>query len=240
MSITAQIKDEIKNIPIGKTFGYKDLNVSSKKITTAAKVIERLIKKGVIKKIAKGTFYKPEITVFGELKPSENEIIKPYLFEKGKRIAYITAELLYNQLGLTTQIPATIKIASLKRIYINKGAIKAKPVKSYVEVTDENFYILGLLDAIKDFKKIPDLDTNNALKRLGYLIENLEIKQLDLLMKLALKYPPRARALLGAIAQNLEINLDLTILKNSLNPLSEYKLGISKKELPTSTNWNIV
>lgn len=240
MSITAQIKDTIKNIPIGKTFGYKDLNIASKKITTAAKVIERLIKKGVIKKIAKGTFYKPEITVFGELKPSENEIIEPYLFENGKRIAYITAELLYNQLGLTTQIPATIKIASLKRIYINKGAIKAKPVKSYVAVTDENFYILGLLDAIKDFKKIPDLDTNSVIKRLGYLMEELEIKQVELLMQLALKYPPRARALLGAIAQNLEINIDLTKLMNSLNPLSEYKLGISKKELPTITNWNII
>lgn len=239
MSLTAQIKETIKTIPIGKTFGYKDINISSKKITTAAKVIERLIKKGVIKKIAKGTFYKPEITVFGELKPSENEIMTPYLFENGKRIAYITGELLYNQLGLTTQIPATIKIASLKRIYINKGAIKAKPVKSYVEVTDKNFYILGLLDAIKDFKNIPDLNTNNVIKRLEYLIKNLDTKQLKLLMQLALKYPPRARALLGAIVQNLKINISLTALENSLNPLSEYKLGISKNELPTLTNWNI-
>ena len=43
-----------------------------------------------------------------------------YLFENKNRIAYITGTLLYNQLGLTTQIPAVIKIASQKRIYINK------------------------------------------------------------------------------------------------------------------------
>ena len=102
MNITKQIEAKIKDFPLGTTFGYNELDIPNEKFTTAAKAIERLLKKGVIKKIAKGTFYKPEQTVFGELKPDEKEMIKPYLFKNGKRIAYVTGNLLYNQLGLTT------------------------------------------------------------------------------------------------------------------------------------------
>ena len=57
------------------------------------------------------------------------------------------------------------------------------------------------------------------------------------MIKIALEYPPRTRALLGAILENLGEN---TIkLEESLNPLSEYKIGISKEILPTIEKWNI-
>lgn len=239
MNLTKQIEAKIKGFPLGTTFGYNELNIPNEKFTTAAKAIERLLKKGVIKKLAKGTFYKPEHTVFGELKPSETVIIKPYLFKNGNRIAYITGTLLYNQLGLTTQIPAVIKIASLKRIYINKGNVKAKPVKSYSEVTDKNYYQLGLLDALKDFKNIPDLDSSNVIIRLIKLIKELKDNQLKSMVNLALKYPPRVSALLGAFLESVELNVDISKLRNRLNPLTEYNLGIKENDLPTKSNWNI-
>ena len=53
------------------------------KIIAAAKAIERLIAKGVAKRVSNGVFYKPKKSVFGELKPSEDELLKQYLFEKG-------------------------------------------------------------------------------------------------------------------------------------------------------------
>lgn len=37
-----------------------------------------------------------------------------------------------------------------KKIYVQTGNIKATPVKSYVEVTNDNFQQLGFLDALKD------------------------------------------------------------------------------------------
>jgi Family of unknown function (DUF6088) len=239
MNITKQIEAKIKGFPLGTTFGYNELNIPNEKFTTAAKAIERLLKKGVIKKLAKGTFYKPEQTVFGELKPDEKEMIKPYLFKNGKRIAYVTGTLLYNQLGLTTQVPSTIKIASLtKRIYVNKGTIKAKPVKSYVEVTESNYYLLGLLDAIKDLNKIPNLNYSNAIKRLIELLAELKKPEVKNLVNFALKYPPRVRALLGALLEETS-NQNLEVLKQSLNPITVYKLGISDATLSTLKNWNI-
>lgn len=240
MGVTQKIQKQISKLADGTTFKYEQLAIEPQEFSATAKAIERLITKGIIKRVSTGVFYKPKKTVFGELKPNEEEILKPYLFEKGKRIAYITGTSLYNRLGLTTQIPKSIKIASRdKRITVSNGNIKASPAKSYVDVTDKNFYLLELLDALKDFKKIPDLDKNSAIKILSNKLKELNTIETKLLIKYGLAYPPRVRSFLGALLENIKTESDLSVLKTSLNPLSEYEYGISKKILPTVENWNI-
>lgn len=240
MGVTQNIQKQISKLADGTTFKYEQLTIEPQEFSATAKAIERLIAKGVIKRVSTGVFYKPKETVFGELKPNEEEILKPYLFEKGKRIAYITGTSLYNRMGLTTQIPKSIKIASRdKRITVSNGNVKASPVKSYVDVTDKNFYLLELLDVLKDFKKIPDLDKSSAIKILSKNLEELNPTETKLLIKCGLAYPPRVRSFLGALLENTKTESDLTALKTSLNPLSEYEYGIDNKQLPTAENWNI-
>jgi hypothetical protein len=193
----------------------------------------------VIKRITTGVFYKPKKSVFGELRPRETEIIKPYLYEQGKRIAYITGTALYNNLGLTTQVPKTVKVASRsKRIYINSGSIKAKPVKSYVDVTEENYSLLEILDVLKDFTKIPDMDKKRGILFLQNKLEGLPEKETNTLVKYALKYPPRVRAFLGAILNEIS-GQENRNLKQSLNPFTTYSLNLNKNILTTASNWNI-
>lgn len=240
MSISQKIQKRIGNLTEGATFKYEQLMIEPQEYRAAAKAIERLIEKGIIKRISTGIFYKPKKTVFGELKPNENEILKPYLFEKGKRIAYITGISLYNQLGLTTQIPKTIKIASRnKRITVLRGSIKAVPVKSYVDVSDQNFYLLELLDALKDFKQIPDLNKDSAIKILSKKFKEFNPTEVKLLIKYCLSYPPRVRAFLGALLENIDSTINSIILKKSLNPLSEYHYDVNSALLSTARNWNI-
>lgn len=148
------------------------MGIAKEDFQTAAKAIERLLTNGVIRKLSKGVFYKPEQTVFGELQPIYSEQLRPYLFEIGKRIAYETGYSLHNKMGLTTQVAFRIKIASRsKRISINRGTLKADAVKSYAEVTDTNYEILGVLDAFKDIKRIPDCSEAQAIRRLSPSIE---------------------------------------------------------------------
>ena len=240
MNITKKIEYKLKTIKEGETFTYKDLSIEKGEYQTAAKSIERLIKKGIIKRISPGLFFKPKQTVFGELLPKEEEILKPYLYKNGKRIAYITGVYLYNKLGLTTQIPQTIKIASLnKEIKVNKSNLKVKPAKSYVDVTSNNFQYLEILDTIKDFKKIPNLDVENAIKILLNILKELREEYIKRIVKYSLKYPPRTRALLGALLEEIGINDNLEELQNTLNPLSEYSFGITEEILKTAKNWKI-
>jgi predicted transcriptional regulator of viral defense system len=241
MALAAQIRNRIHQLPEGKTFGYDDLRIAKEDYSAAAKALERLQKAGIIKKVSKGVFYKPEKTAFGELQPDYSEQLRPYLFENGKRIAYETGVSLYRRLGLTTQMAFTIHIASRgKRIKINRGALKANPVKSYTEVTDSNYEILGLLDAFKDIKKIPDTSIAHSVKRLSAILKELDKKQKEALITYAKFYPSRVRALVGAILQNIGYNSQtLDNLKHGLNPLSTIKIRIKESELPTKNNWYI-
>ena len=240
MKIAEQIRKTITKLPEDKTFGYADLGISKEDFFTSAKALERLQKQGIIKKMSKGIFYKPIKTVFGDLQPDDSEQLKPYLFKNGKRIAYITGESLYNQMNLTTQMAFRIKIASNRRINIDKGAIKAKSVKSYAEVTEENYQLLGFLDALKDIKKIPDCTASNAVKILSKKLATFEDKKIEELIKYAILYPPRVRALLGAILENINTKAGISALKESLNPMTTFQLGLNENNLPTLKNWYIV
>jgi predicted transcriptional regulator of viral defense system len=240
MKVAQKIEKQIKKLKEGTTFKYQQLSIESNEYSAAAKAIERLIEKGIIKRVSTGVFYKPKQTIFGELKPNEEELLKPYLFQNNKRIAYITGVSLYNRMGLTTQVPRNIKIASRdKRITVSVGNIKGSPVKSYVDVTDKNFYLLEILDVLKDFKKIPDLDKSSGIKIISNQLKKLNTKEIKQLIDCALSYPPRVKAFLGALLEQIDFSIKLKTLKKSLNPLSEYNYGINKKTLSTITNWNI-
>jgi hypothetical protein len=240
MSIASQIRERINQFSEGNIFGYADLLIAKEDYLTAAKVLERLQKEDLIKKMSKGIFYKPKQTVFGELKPDYIELLRQYLFENGKRIAYETGTSLYNRLGLTTQMAFRIKIASRdKRISIKKGALKIDSVKSYADVTDSNYQLLELLDAFKDIKRIPDCSVANAIKILTGKINTLNEKKITELINYATLYPPRVKALLGAVLENQNKEIDLQKLKQSLNPLTKFDVGLKDSDLPTIKNWNI-
>ncbi|MCE1167991.1 MAG: DUF6088 family protein [Sphingobacteriia bacterium] len=240
MRVARKIEEKIRQLPEGTTFDYQTLMVERDEYTAATKALERLVKKETITRYSSGIFFKPKQTIFGTLKPNEQELLKTYLFENGKRIAYITGLSLYNRMGLTTQIPKTIKIACRdKRIFASVGSIKGKAVKSYVDVTDDNYNLLELLDAFKDFNRIPDLDANAAVLLLGNKLKSLTAKELDKIIKCALKYPPRTRALLGAVLEAFVIDANAASLKNSLNPLSEYQYKISEATIPSAQNWRL-
>lgn len=243
MKVATKIQEKIKGIPESEPFGYADLDIEATDFFTAAKALERLQKKGIIKKISKGVFYKPEISIFGTLPPDYNQILQNFLYEDGKRTGYVTGYVLYNQLSLTTQMAFTTTIATNRsRKKINVGWLKTNCVKAYVKVTEENYPLLGILDALKDIKSIPDSSASNAVKILMPKIKVFEKSDMENLIKYALQYPPRVRALLGAIIEQVfrKNEFDVLLLKKSLNPSTTFKLGIKNTDLPTSQNWNIV
>jgi hypothetical protein len=245
MKTSQKIEIVINTFNDGVIFNYQQLSIEAIEFTAAAKAIERLIDREIIKRVSNGVFYKPKKTVFGALKPNEEELLKSYLYQNNQRIAYVTGTSLYNRLRLTTQIPTIIKIASRdKRITINTSNIIATPIKAYVDVSDENYYLLEILDVLKDFKIIPDLDVASGMKIISSLLLSLNQNELKDIVSYALSYPPRVRAFPGALIEELNtkkypLENELLKLKNSLNPFSEYKFGIATSILPTKINWNM-
>ena len=242
MKVAARIKSKINRIQPGKIFKYSDLGVSRNEYGAAAKTLSRLVKEKFVKRLSTGVFYKSKTTAFGELGPSESEQLRPYLFNGRKRIAYVTGAALFNQLSLTTQVPKDIDLASRAKRPVSKvGNIAVRFVKSYADVNNKNYNLLGILDSLKDFKKIPDLNKELAIKRIKAMIDELTDREKKNLVMYALDYPPRARAFLGALLELIKIEQRdaLIALKQSLNPLSLYSVGVAQDILPNSKSWFI-
>lgn len=240
MKVAEKIEKSIEKMRDGTTFKYQELAITPEEYTAATKAIERLIKKGLISRASTGLFYKPKKTAFGNLKPKEEELLKPYLFEGENRVAYITGTALFNRMGITTQVPKNIRVASRsKRIFTKVGSIQVKPVKSYVDVTNDNYYLMELLDVLKDFKTIPDKEKDQVTKFLLQKFKVLSTKEKDGIIKIAIKYPPRVRAFTGALLNEIDPAKPVAELKKSINPLTIYQFGINKKLLSNIEYWNI-
>ena len=94
------------------------------------------------------------------------------------------------------------------------------------------------MDAIKDIKTIPDSKPGSTTKIIRSIINKMDIKDIKKLVKYAINYPARVRALLGAILEDIGYeNIDK--LKKSLNPLTSFKIGLKETDLASIKNWYI-
>jgi predicted transcriptional regulator of viral defense system len=238
MSVAKITREFVKNIEDGQIFTFDDIPTSSK--ASVAIELSRLFKKGLIKKVSKGRYFKPKIRVFGEVGPSSDDKISKYL-DSAEGVSYETGFNSFRQLGLTTQISKTTTIATNKpyrKVKIDNINLKFVPKR--VDVKVEDIYLLQILDAIKDIKKIPATTPSQSFVYLKNLIEKESSENQIKLTKYAKKYTPRTKALLGAILKELGNNECAYELKDSLNALTTFKLDISSEIIKDKKYWNIV
>ncbi len=199
-----------------------------------------MVSKGKINKLSKGKYYKPEKTAFGDLVPEQYQVVKDLLEVNGKTIGYLTGYSIFNQLGLTTQVGNTIQIGKNEtRPSHQRGRYTISYLKQKNTITKSNIPLLQLLDMIYLVKKIPDTTPNLACKRFLNLIQPLSSEEESTLVRLAQKYAPNTRALLGALLEQLDRNTHLNNLQKSLNPITKYKMKGVDDILTHASKWNI-
>jgi hypothetical protein len=196
---------------------------------------------GKIAKLARGKYYKPEATPFGNLMPEQKQVVKDLLENNGKVIGYLTGYSVYNQLGLTSQVSNTIQIGRNQiRPSFKRERYTISFVKQANTITKENIPLLQILDALRFIKKIPDASVESSCRRIQSIFNELSEVEVASLVRLALKYSPATRALLGAILEQLQ-QTEITIpLYKSLNPITKYSLPGISKVLSTTEKWNLV
>ncbi len=216
-------------------FGLKDL-VDLGNPQAVLLELSRLCRRGVIRRARKGKYYLPRSTQFGDVGPSENEIVLDILKENGGYIAGFAA---LNRVGLTTQVPAEILIRGARsNRTIQLGKTKIRCV-SAGQRDSTNSQLTDILEAIRLIKVVPDGDPAQTLKMLKEKINNLTNKNLSLLVDISLDERPASRALLGALLKSQKGQLAKKI-KTSLNPVTKYKLPVDLDWLPTKTSWGFV
>ena len=233
-SIAREVKTRIVHRPKKAVWSFRDFSGLNSGAVAAA--LSRLAKQGELRRVRRGIYHRPLSTAFGSTRP-DPALITDSMF-RGRRSVSKGG---YNRLGLTTQVGNEIRRAVDR-------ATRVKPVRgiNIQTVTRPLSRQKGIsedervtLDALRNIRRIPDTTIANTLKRIKALIRSGSLQPARL-VRFALAEPPRVRALVGAIAENVGCaNSGLTKLRESLNPLTTYRMKGVDKVLPNAVAWHV-
>lgn len=218
-STTATVKDLVL-CSADRIWTYSDL--AELPPSAVSQALSRLARKGELRRIRKGVYYRPKQTAVGESSASSTELAAT-LLPKGAdlRPTGTTAALI---LGMTTQNPAQATYAISKSNAPTKlPGVKVK-VRRPVASQELSPMEAALLEFLRDRGQTGELSPDETTSRLIKKIRSQGV--FPRLAKAALREPPRVRAILGALGQ--EAGMDesmLRMLKDSLNGLSRYDFG---------------
>ncbi len=240
MNIAAAVNRKIDRIPTGKIFGYEEFPEYRDSPDAVLRAVCRLVDRGGLRRLRRGRFYKAGRGILGEMPPGDAELLEDALYRNGRRIGYVTGPALYNRMGLTTQSPKTITIASKRVPQTNDfGTIRIKFVPSRAPVSDSTIELQEILDALRDARNVPDASVETVINALADRLTKLGVAELRKLQKLAVEYyNAGTRALLGLLISTNEQPV-LPMLRDSINPTTRFSISIKPDEWPQARDWNI-
>ena len=240
MSIAATVNQTIDKIPPGKVFDYKVFPQYLNAPDAVIRAVGRRVEKQQLKRVEKGLFFRPKQGILGEVPLSDGERLRACLFKNGRRIGYITGSALYNRLGLSTQVPKTITVASNRAAQTKDfGTVRVKLVPTRAPVNDSTVPLLEILDVLRNVKKVQDADVGKVLQIVAQSLAKLAPAESRKLQRLSLEYYNAAtRALLGVLLSRNKIEI-LPALGASINPTTRFEIGLDPDEWAEARAWNI-
>jgi hypothetical protein len=202
--------------------------------TAVAQALSRLTRAGAIERLSKGVYYRSRQTALGKSRPNPTAIQKL----AGKRTTIFPAGIAAaSLLGFTTQNPARSEVAttgmSLPRKLVGADTvIHTRRPAAWTSLSERDG---ALLDFLRNQAKTSELSPEDTMKRTLALMQ--EDGRYDRLLKVVHFEPPRVRAILGAIGEQLgKPARTLQRLHASLNPLSRFDFG-TLSGLAYAHNW---
>ena len=188
-----------------------------------AQALSRLSRQGVVRRLGKGLYYRGRETAFGPSLPSPAMVQS--LPIAGRKV-FPSGHAAASMLGLTTQQPSRPEIAttsgSLPRLIVGKEAIiRTRRPESWQSLDAEDAVILEVL---RQRGSASELSADETVARLLAAVN--KPGRFVRLCRVAASEPPRVRAMLGAIGQQLRRSPgELMRLRSILNPLSKFDFG---------------
>lgn len=188
-----------------------------------AQALSRLNRQGMLQRLSKGVYYRPRQTTFGKSLP--NPAIMQKLASRRKTV-FPSGVAAANLLGFTTQTAGRREVAtsalSLPRKLIGTDTvIHTRRPEAWTSLSDQD---TALLDFLRRAGSTSELSDEETLRKT--LALSSEKGRFERLLKVANTEPPRVRAILGAIGEQIGKNPSaLRRLRESLNPFSRFDFG---------------
>jgi hypothetical protein len=189
---------------------------------TIAKAFTQLVKEGILQRISKGHYYHPRPTRFGYSQPVRSEL--PYQLTQTR--VYPAGVNAANLLGFTTQnaIDGTFATtaSSLPKAWLGQRAkLFTRRPSTWANLSTTEAALLDFLRSRGEWSDLSPAETNLQL------LNHFRVPgRFERLVAIAHAEPPRVRAMLGAIGQELKYAKDLLQqLRMRLNPYSRFEFG---------------
>ena len=214
--------------------GYGGLKTSATSPLPPWRRSSRASRAGEFERLSKGVYYRTRETPFGKSRPNPASIRKlASRLKPSIRQALPAANLL----GFTTQTTKYSEVAtsalSLPRKLIGSDTvIHTRRPEAWASLSEAD---AALLDFLRRGGKTSELSPEETIRRTLRLLS--EKGRFDRLLKVADSEPPRVRAMLGALGEELgKTSPDLQRLRASLNPFSRFDFGLLAG-LPHARSW---
>jgi hypothetical protein len=204
----------------GKARYWKHADFVDLPPAAVAMALSRLAGEGVLQRVGKGVYYRPTQTSFGPSVPAASGVASQTL-RAPLHPAGLSAA---NVLGLSTQNPGRPEYATpapgpptaLRGSVVHTG----RPAERGSLSAEDG----AILETLRDRARHSDLPAEQTVCRLLKLLADEQ--RFAALVDVAMVEPPRVRAMLGAIGEELAMPARLLDrLKGSLNPLSRFDFG---------------
>lgn len=243
-STAEAVRNRVREQGGGQTWTITDFG--DLKRSAVAAELSRLYRDGKLRRLRKGVYFHPKETVLGP-STADSEQLVDALLRKRNVVSVRGGRGEYHRLGLTNQVPNVITRAAERRVRLEK--IKGIPVRVYERPLHKQKGITGAertaLDALREVDDVPGTKAKRVLLRMKALFRSGTLEY-NRLARFAHVEPPRVRALLGAIGEDLHLEgmegisaTTLAGLRESLNPLTTYHVRHLGDALDHKENWDI-
>ena len=208
---------------------FRDLS-----FTAVAQALSRLTSRGGLERLSKGVYYHARPTAFGKSLPNPAEMSQ---LASQRKTVFPSGIAAANLLGFTTQTARRSEVAtsalSLPRKLIGGDTIiHTRRPEAWAGLSGAD---AQLLDFLRRGGRTSELSQEETVRRTVVLLS--ERGRFERLLKIAGSEPPRVRAMLGAIGDQLgKKPAALRRLRASLNPLSRFDFGLLAG-LPHAKSW---
>lgn len=192
--------------------------------TAVAQAFSRLARQGIVERLSKGVYYRARQTTFGKSLPNPAAIQK--LASRRKRV-FPSGIAAANLLGFTTQTArrgevATTALSLPRKLIGSDTVIHTRRPEAWAGLSDAD---AALLDFLRRGGKTSELSTEETVRRTVALFS--EKGCFERLLKVADSEPPRVRAMMGAIGEQIgKKPAALRKMRVSLNPFSRFDFGL--------------
>jgi hypothetical protein len=199
-----------------------------------AQALSRLTREGSLARLSKGIYYRTRETAFGKSRPNPAAIRK---LASTRTTVFPAGIAAANLLGFTTQVAnrgevATSGLSLPRKLVGEETVIHTRRPEAWIKLSEAD---AAMLDFLRRGGRTSELSPAKTVNRTVALLS--ERGRFERLLKVAASEPPRARAILGAIGDQLGKNpKTLKRLRESLNPFSRFDFGMLSG-LPHARDW---